>query len=468
MKILFIFQLLTVFMAFSTNALSDLEKKSYEEALENYRSIYRELISQHLGDMNTGFHPDYQLSLSENTLYSNATEKDIYLYAKLCSLVYTKERSNFEEIKKEIEAELAKLNLEGHKLIGLLQRNLKTKPALSAILLYSPQKNHVILAFKGTVDTDNYDDWKKNLSFFSYSGADPLGALRAPNGITKLNVHRGFAGAYLEGLDEFLPQFREILAQYAEQITKSPLPVRITVTGHSLGGALSLIAANDMRRIIRTSGLIENPDKLIVENVSFASPRVYDAQSARIVEEGMGGKHNILRFVDLADIVPSVPFTLLYADHAGIPFYFGKSVYTFSIASHAMTNYLEQSPKTFQKFKSDAEYLRRVFDSIAYYKKVLGDTSDEPFEVYDRINNIKIAMERDTAANAFWVGKITEERDPEKLKEIQGFLNEISERQKPLREQLRKEEEKLKAFQAPAKSWWWPFGKSSTTVSSPQ
>lgn len=175
----------------------------------------------------------------------------------------------------------------------------------------------------------------------------------------------------------------------------------------------------------------------------------------------MGGKHNILRFVDLADLVPSVPFTLLYADHAGIPFYFGKSVYTFSIASHSMTNYLEQSPKTFQKFKSDAEYLRRVFDSIAYYKKILDDTSDEPFEVYDRINNIKIALERDIAANTFWKGKIKEEKDPDKLNEIQGFLNELRERQKPLREQLQKEEEKLKEFQAPAKSWWWPFGGSS-------
>ena len=67
------------------------------------------------------------------------------------------------------------------------------------MLLYSKEENHLVLVFKGTVAKDNLDDWKKNLDFTKYSGDDPLGALRAPGGV-KLNVHSGFAKAYLEGL----------------------------------------------------------------------------------------------------------------------------------------------------------------------------------------------------------------------------------------------------------------------------
>lgn len=438
------------------------EIQAYKDALSNYRSIYNEIISNYLKKPYSGFNHKYQLGLKEKTLYSDMTEQKVELYAKLCSLVYTKERADFEKIKQEVENGIRNLDLGGeYKLIGVIKRNLRTTPALSAILLYSSKKNHIILAFKGTVDKDNYDDWKKNLNFLKYSGSDKFKALEAPDG-TKLSVHRGFAVAYLEGLDDFVPQFNSFLSEYAKDIQRNidqeKKPLKIVVTGHSLGGALSLIAANDMRRIIRTSGLIKDPSKIEVGNISFASPRVYDSKSAKIVEKQMGGKHNILRFVDPDDLVPTVPFTVLDADHAGISFYLGKkTVYTFSLDSHAMKNYLAKSPKVFKEIKDDADYLRFVLDSINYYKNKLNDTSAEPFEIYDSINNIKINIQQNDAAISYWTGKIHEEKDKEELMQIQTYLQEINQNQKILKESLIKEENKLKELNKKSKSWYWPF-----------
>lgn len=431
--------------------------KAYQEALENYRAIYKELISKYLDDPNSGFNRKYWVGDKEDTLYSRSTEKDIALYAGLCALAYTDERSDFNKIQEEINNGLKSLDLDGHKLLGLLKRNIKTKPALSAIVLYNPQKNHMIIAFKGTVDKDNYDDWKKNLSFFAYSGPDPLRALFAPDGFTRLNVHNGFASAYLEGIDDFLPDFRKLVSEYAEQIKKHSLPLVVTYTGHSLGGALSEIAANDGPRIFRQTGLSDDPKKLIIENISFAAPRVYDAKSARIVENAMGGVHNILRFVDIADPVPTVPWTILGSDHIGIDFRFGKSVYTYDVGKHSMTNYVANAAKTFEKFKSDAQYLRYVLDSIAHYKGLLGDTTKEPYELLDRINSIKVAMQQNKITLDFWMGKIIDEKDVAKVQELASIRNAIDPEQKRLQQELKEAEDQLKALKPSTKSWWWPF-----------
>jgi hypothetical protein len=436
-----------------SSSISADDREAYKSALENYRAIYKEQIQKLSSDPYRGFNSIYEIGENEDSVFSNSTEQDIKLYAQLCALVYTSERSDFDAIQDEIKGKLRNLDLGGHELVGILKRNLATKPALSAILLYNKDKNHLILAFKGTVDADNYDDWARNVNFTAYKGPDPLGALRAPDG-SKMNVHGGFARAYLEGIDDFMPQFREIMAQYApsiiENIETKKMPLKIDVTGHSLGGALSSLAANDMRRIVRTTNIVKNPAMLKVGNISFASPRVWDKASADKFNEGMGGEHETLRFVDIADLVPDVP---PLSKHVGIPFYFGAHQYTYSIARHSMAdNYLIHAPATFTKIQEDAKYFRFLKDSIKHYKKLLGDTSSENFEVYDQINNLKIQLRQLDSSIAFFRGKIDEENDIAKVQAVVDYWSALKVQKRKVEQQIADEEKKLKKG-----SSWWPF-----------
>ncbi|MDP1975473.1 MAG: hypothetical protein Q8K37_05825, partial [Alphaproteobacteria bacterium] len=271
MKKIFLTISMLTFSSLSPNVSFSNEEDAYimeanQNALDNYKSLYEEQIKTQLDHIYSGFNRIYEIAPNENTLYSRLTEDDVLFYASLCSIAYTAERGDFNLITTEINSKLNSLHRNGYQLLGLLKRNLQTLPTLSAILLYNKAENHLVLTFKGTVDKDNMDDWKKNVNITKFSGQDPLGALNAPDG-SKLNVHGGFARAYLEGIDEFLPQFRTLLESHFNDITTNPMPLRVTTTGHSLGGALSTIAANDMRRILRQTGLANEIARFKIENI---------------------------------------------------------------------------------------------------------------------------------------------------------------------------------------------------------
>ncbi|OPZ24322.1 MAG: Lipase (class 3) [bacterium ADurb.BinA186] len=439
-KIPKIFILMWIFLS----ALSIFASRETDLAdLKKLTKIYNEKIETQLNNSSSGFHKRYQIATNEDSLFSRSIEDDIKFYASLCAIAYTQERQNFDEIVNEINNNLASMPRSGYQLLGLLKRNLKTLPALSAILIYNQTDNHLVLAFKGTVGKDTLDDWMNNIDFMGFSGDDPLRALRAPDG-SKLNVHQGFAKAYLEGLDEFLPQFKSLVEKHFDEISNNKNPIRVTVTGHSLGGALSLIAANDMRRILRSAGLVKAPSNFIIENISFASPRVYDFDSARKVEIAMGGPHNILRFVDNADPVPEVPLNINNSKHAGTPIFFGEGSLLFKVSKHSMReNYLKNAPKAFQSIKDEAIYRRHIQDSIVFLKKQLGDTSGNSFDILDYINDLKDDLYRAQSSFNFLSALLKEMTSREERYKNYITIKTLWEEIQKIKKLIKKEEAKL-------------------------
>ena len=76
----------------------------------------------------------------------------------------------------------------------------------------------------------------------------------------------------------------------------------VWITGHSLGGALALIAAWRLQRNFVA----------IQEVVTFGAPMIGNDAAAKAFEQEFSGK--IYRFVDLDDVVPHLPSVSLIAN----------------------------------------------------------------------------------------------------------------------------------------------------------
>lgn len=135
--------------------------------------------------------------------------------------------------------------------------------------------SYVVLAFRGST---TMQDWLTDLKFTQ--------AKTKSTGLPG-RVHRGFVRA----LDEGWPRIAELLAR-ADKAGKT-----IWITGHSLGGGLSHIAA--MRAAaegIPIAGIY-----------TFASPRVGDDGFVKAYDEQYRGRS--YRVVNVEDMVPHVPPT---------------------------------------------------------------------------------------------------------------------------------------------------------------
>ena len=131
-----------------------------------------------------------------------------------------------------------------------------------------------LIAFRGT-EVLNVKDWFTDLM---------VGAVPAPVGLGK--VHGGFDAAYAV----IRPQVELALGEQHD----GHLP--IWITGHSLGGALALLAGVHL--------VFER--KLPVQGVyTFGQPRVGDRTHAKFVRKVL--KDRVVRFVNNQDIVPKVP-----------------------------------------------------------------------------------------------------------------------------------------------------------------
>ena len=99
------------------------------------------------------------------------------------------------------------------------------------------------------------------------------------------------------------------------------------VTGHSLGAALAVLAAADLKLRGRSPYLI-----------SFAGPRVGDPLFAKIFNDQVSG----VRFFNTEDLVPTVPPAVaeLQFAHVAVPACFTSHKGTLS-ANHAMETYME-------------------------------------------------------------------------------------------------------------------------------
>ncbi|KAH7677170.1 Triacylglycerol lipase protein [Dioscorea alata] len=181
----------------------------------------------------------------------------------------------------------------------------------------------IIVSFRGT---DSIADWRcnLNLSFISMAnmGKVHLGFMTALGLQDTYDTEIGFPKEYNGNKQLAYYSIREVL----RGLLKKHKNAKILVTGHSLGGALS---------ILYTSLLVMHEEHDILKRISgvmtFGQPRVGDACFGEAMVSILGKKYT--RMVYRHDIVPRIPFEIPVIDfkHFGTcisynSWYYGKNV----------------------------------------------------------------------------------------------------------------------------------------------
>jgi triacylglycerol lipase len=139
----------------------------------------------------------------------------------------------------------------------------------------------VIVAFRGSKEIE---DWLTDFDVDRV--AFPVGA-----------VHHGFSRAIRDIFDSLKSALQDPFAR--------PVRPALYITGHSLGGALAVLAA-----------FLLTQDGFDVQGVyTFGQPRVGDSLFCAAYDRQLGDR--TFRIVNQADIVPRVPGLLLGYRHAG-------------------------------------------------------------------------------------------------------------------------------------------------------
>ena len=160
-------------------------------------------------------------------------------------------------------------------------------------VFYSNATKTILVSFTGTFF---FDQWESDLNFFQ---TDPK---RLNNFEAGIKIHQGFYNIYLSIREQLLEEIKKFEALGAE---------RLVITGQSMGGAITTIAAFD---------LAKNKPKPIV--YTFASPRVGNIKFA---DRYNSFDINTQRVFNTSDIVPDLPPPVLQGfvyEHVGenIPF----------------------------------------------------------------------------------------------------------------------------------------------------
>jgi triacylglycerol lipase len=151
-----------------------------------------------------------------------------------------------------------------------------------------------ILAFRGT-QPNVLRDWLYDLDCRLVDG---------PRG-TKGRIHIGFQNA----LNAIWPEVWTTLKKERGSRT-------LWITGHSLGGALAVLA---------TARLHFTEAQPINGTYTYGQPRVGDPEFCACFDQGFG--NNTFRFVNYQDIVPRVPPRNLGFEHQGKFFFFNVNKY---------------------------------------------------------------------------------------------------------------------------------------------
>ncbi|PSC72141.1 alpha beta-hydrolase [Micractinium conductrix] len=110
----------------------------------------------------------------------------------------------------------------------------------------------------------------------------------------RISVHVGFLSAWLH--DDFNDR---VLAKVAELAARSATPLRIWVTGHSLGGALAVLASQQLSRAHPASK---------ITCYTFGCPRVGNKAFASLFDETIPDAFAIVNATDPVTIIPKIGF----------------------------------------------------------------------------------------------------------------------------------------------------------------
>jgi triacylglycerol lipase len=154
----------------------------------------------------------------------------------------------------------------------------------------------IVVAFRGSespTSLDGFKDWLlTNANNYLIMPEGQSGTDFAAAGVGA-RFHRGFMDA--------LQMIWEPLSAALDQATKAK-ERPLWVTGHSLGGALALLAAWRLQR-----NFVD-----VHEIVTFGAPMIGNDATAKAFEKEFSGK--IFRYVDLNDVVPHLPSVSLLAN----------------------------------------------------------------------------------------------------------------------------------------------------------
>jgi hypothetical protein len=154
----------------------------------------------------------------------------------------------------------------------------------------------IVVAFRGSeapTTLDGLKDWLlTNANNYLILPEGRAGTDFAAAGVGA-RFHRGF----LEALQMVWEPLRAAVNQ-AIQTKERPL----WITGHSLGGALALLAAWRLQRSFLS----------VHEIVTFGAPMIGNEAAAKAFEQEFAGK--IFRYIDLEDVVPHLPSVSLVAN----------------------------------------------------------------------------------------------------------------------------------------------------------
>ena len=154
----------------------------------------------------------------------------------------------------------------------------------------------MVVAFRGSqapTTLDGLKDWLlTNADNYLVIPEGRIGTDFAAAGVGA-RFHRGF----MEALHEI---WEPLLAAITEAVEASDRP--LWITGHSLGGALALLAAWRLQRNFIT----------VHEIVTFGAPMIGNLAAAQAFEQEFVGK--IFRYVNLEDPVPLLPSMSLVAN----------------------------------------------------------------------------------------------------------------------------------------------------------
>ncbi|NER80617.1 MAG: lipase family protein [Leptolyngbya sp. SIO1D8] len=229
--------------------------------------------------------------------------------ARLSRAVYT----DFDSVQFE--------DLPGSKAIFLESED-EGKTDTQVAVLQLPETQELYIVFRGT---DHGVDWMNNFQFrqqiYPYVYGDESG--------TDVRFHRGFMAAYLS--------IRDYLQAEVRKYPNSP----ITITGHSLGGAVATIAALDLQyNITQHTGQS-------IQLYTFGAPRVGNSALINSFRQRVPKSY---RFVYGWDIVTRIPRAWQGYDHVPEEQRLGNR-WTWKIVSrrfkdHEIINYIEALEKS--------------------------------------------------------------------------------------------------------------------------
>jgi triacylglycerol lipase len=154
----------------------------------------------------------------------------------------------------------------------------------------------IVVAFRGSeapTTLDGLKDWLlTNANNYLILPEGRAGTDFAAAGVGA-RFHKGF----LEALDMV---WEPLLAAVNAALKRKERP--LWVTGHSLGGALALLAAWRLQRSFIA----------VQEIITFGAPMIGNQAAAQALEQDFSGK--IFRFVDFEDVVPHLPSVSLVAN----------------------------------------------------------------------------------------------------------------------------------------------------------